>query len=215
MAGLILYGQPGWGSAIVEAQLVWYGLEFTFVPTGDLFASAEARAVLAPLNPLAQIPTLVLEDGTVMTESAAITLYLADATGRTDFVPAPGTAERPAFLRWLIFIVANIYPTYTYADDPARFVPDAAARDGFKAAVDDHAERLYRQLDTAAAAPWFLGTAFSALDIYLAVLTHWRPGRGWFIAHAPNLIGIARRVECLPALRQVWARNFPEAAPQD
>jgi hypothetical protein len=30
--------------------------------------------------------------------------------------------ERAKFLRWLVFIVANIYPTFTYADDPSRFV---------------------------------------------------------------------------------------------
>ena len=53
-----LYGEPGWGSVLVEAQLVWYGLDFDFVKTGDLFADASARAALQEFNPLAQIPTL-------------------------------------------------------------------------------------------------------------------------------------------------------------
>jgi GST-like protein len=206
---LILYGEPGWGSAIIEAQLTWYGLDFTFIRTGDLFTSAEARATLERVNPLAQVPTLVLENGTIMTESAAITLHLADATGREDLVPAVGHPTRPAFLRWLIFIVANIYPTYTYADDPARFVPDEPARDGFKDAVDDYAKRLYTQLESVAAAPWFLGKNTSALDIYIAVLTHWRPQQKWFAAATPKLAAIARHAEELPALTQVWARNFP------
>ena len=76
-----LHGTPGWGSAIVEAQLDWLGLPFDFVDCGDLFASAEARERLAMINPLAQVPTLVLPDGRVLTESAAITLHLADASG--------------------------------------------------------------------------------------------------------------------------------------
>ncbi|HYP62365.1 MAG TPA: glutathione S-transferase N-terminal domain-containing protein, partial [Acidocella sp.] len=177
MAGLVLYGEPGWGSAIAEAQLVWYGLEFAFVRTGDLFAEPGARAKLQDVNPLGQIPTLVLEDDSIMTESAAITLYLADLTGRDDLVPPPSHPARGAFLRWLVFIVANIYPTYTYADDPSRFVSVEAARAPFKSAVHDYAKRLYAQLDEAAGSPWFLGNRLSALDFYLVVLTHWEPGR--------------------------------------
>jgi len=210
MGRMTLYGIPGWGSAIVEAQLDWLGLDYEFRTVDDLFRSAEAREALARINPLAQVPTLVLADGRVMTESAAITLHLADATGRHDLVPEPGSMERPDFLRWLVFLVANVYPTYTYADDPARFVPDAAARDGFRAAVDAYARRLYGMAEAAAGAPWFLGERFSALDIYVAVMTRWRPRRPWFAEHAPRLHAIAARAEALPELRPVWARNYPD-----
>jgi GST-like protein len=210
MAGLVLYGEPGWGSAIVEAQLAWYGLEFSFVRTGDLFADPDARARLQSVNPLGQIPTLVLEDGSIMTESAAITLFLADLTGWDDLVPAPAHPARGSFLRWLVFIVANIYPTYTYVDDPSRFVSARAAQEPFKNAVHDYAKRLYTQLDEAAGSPWFLGNRLSALDIYVAVLTHWEPRRDWFDANTPNLAAIARKAASLPALAQVWARNFPD-----
>ena len=120
MSEIILYGRPGWGSVIVEAQLVLLGLAHRFEDVGDLFKSAAARDALAKVNPIAQVPTLVLADGTVMTESAAITLHLADITGRDDCVPRPDAPERARFLRWLIFLVANVYPTFTYADDPAR-----------------------------------------------------------------------------------------------
>lgn len=208
-AGLTLYGEPGWGSAIIEAQLEWLGLGFSFQRVGDVFASPGARAMAERVNPLGQIPTLVLADGTVMTESAAITLLLADITGQDDLVPGPLSPARPAFLRWLVFIVANIYPTYTYADDPARFVPDEAAQAGFKGAVAAYARRLYTLLEAASGAPWFLGERFSALDLYIAVLTRWEPGRDWFTAHTPRLAAIARRAEALPQLQNIWARNFP------
>lgn len=136
MTDYVLYGNPGWGSAIVEAQLAWYGLPFRFEPSGNLFESQAARDKLLPLNPLAQVPVLVLPDGQALTESAAITLHLADLTGRDDLVPGPQAPERAAFLRWLVFVVANIYPTFTYADDPARFVKTEAAAQPFRAEVD-------------------------------------------------------------------------------
>src|SRR5207248_2274883 len=149
----------------------WYGLPFEIEELDDLFKSAEARAKLAPANPLTQVPTLVLPDGQVMTESAAITLHLADVTGSRDLVPAAGEAVRPAFLRWLVFLVANLYPTFTYADDPSRFVPGEAAQRSFRANVDAYAQRLWRQVDAAAGEPRFLGERLSALDIYVAVMT--------------------------------------------
>jgi GST-like protein len=115
------------------------------------------------------------------------------------------------FLRWLIFLVANVYPTYTYADEPDRFVSDAAARAGFRTTVDAYALRLYGMLEVTARAPWFLGERFSAPDIYLAVMTRWRPGRRWFAENAPQLHSIATRVDAIPELQAVWSRNFSDA----
>jgi len=208
----VLHGNPGWGSAIVEAQLLWYGLPFRYQASGNLFESAEARERLRALNPLSQVPVLELPDGTVMTESAAITLHLADLSGRDDLVPGPTAPERAAFLRWLVFLVANVYPTFTYADDPSRFVKDAAAQPGFRAEVDAYAQRLWLAVESAAGAPWFLGARCSALDVYLAVMTRWRPRREWFAQHAPRLHAAALRADALPALAPMLARNFPPAA---
>lgn len=209
MSDYRLYGRAGWGSTIVEAQLVWYGLPFAFEPVGDLFKSPDARTRLEKVNPLAQVPTLVMPDGSVMSESAAITLLLADITGQDTLVPKPGAPERAKFLRWLVFLVANIYPTFTYADDPARFVSVNAARDPFRAATDAYAQRLWRQVNSEAGAPYFLGERFSALDIYIAVMTRWRPKRGWFEIEAPRLFAIARHADQIPELRPVWTRNWP------
>jgi GST-like protein len=107
MSDLVLYGNPGWGSALVEAQLDWLGLSYRYEAVGNLFTSVEARERVGAVNPLAQVPTLVLGDGRVLTESAAITLYLADLTGRDDLVPDPKAPERAEFLRWLVYFVAN------------------------------------------------------------------------------------------------------------
>jgi GST-like protein len=203
-----LFARPGWGSVLVEAQLAWYGLSYKTEDVDDLFASAAAREALWPMNPLAQVPTLLLPDGQMMTESAAITLHLADVTRRHDLVPAPDEPARPGFLRWLVFIVANIYPTFTYADDPARFVPGEEAQRGFRENVDAYAQRLWRQLDDVSGGPWFLGQRFTALDIYVGAMTHWRPRRGWFAQVCPRLHAIALRVDEEARLARVWQRNF-------
>lgn len=215
MTKMKLYGEPGWGSVLVEAQLAWYGVAFDFEATGDLFAASSERENpsacdnLKKANPLAQIPTLVLPSGEVMTESAAITLWLADLTGSDDLVPRAEEEGRKRFLRWLIFITSNIYPTYTYADDPARFVPDEGAQKGFADKVFAYGERLYAILGEEARGPWFLGERFSAIDIYIGALSRWRPGPEWFEAKAPKLAAIGARARELPRLAEVWSRNFP------
>ena len=128
-----------------------------------------------------------------MSESAAISLVLADLTGKDSLVPRSGAAERVAFLRWLVFLVANIYPTFTYADIPGRFVEVETARFPFVASVEAYRQRLWRQLEREAGQPWFLGDRFSALDIYLDVMTRWGPKRPWFEAETPKVFAIAQR----------------------
>jgi GST-like protein len=207
MAKMLLFGEPGWGSAIVEAQLDWYGIEFDFERVGNLFKPGEASQRLKAVNPLAQIPTLVLADGSVLTESAAITLLLAEKMGQDSLVPSADDPQRAVFLRWLVWLVANVYPTYTYGDDPARFVAGDEAQKSFKDHVDAYRNKLYSLLETAAAAPWFLGDRFSALDIYVCAMSRWRPKRPWFAEHAPKLAAIAMRTEQHPKLEAVWRRN--------
>jgi len=205
-----LFGRTGWGSALIEAQLVWYGRPFEFEEVGDLFKSAEAREKLSRVNPLAQVPTLVLPDGTLMTESAAITLLLADGVpAERTLVPPEGTKERAAFLRWLVFLVANIYPTFTVADDTSRWVSGEAPQKELRERFNDYRLRLWRQVESSLGdGPWFLGARFSALDLYVAVMTRWTPRRAWF-AETPKLNAIATRTDAVADLAAVLKRNFP------
>ncbi|MEX5715207.1 glutathione S-transferase N-terminal domain-containing protein [Serratia ureilytica] len=65
------------------------------------------------VEPLGQVPTLVLPDDEVMTESAAIILLLHDRAPHAELAPPGGSPLLPRFLRWLLFINAEIYPTFT------------------------------------------------------------------------------------------------------
>lgn len=205
-----LFGRAGWGSALIEAQLVWYGRPFEFEDVGDLFKSAEAREKASRVNPLAQVPALILPDGTLMTESAAITLLLADdAPLDRTLVPPASAPERAAFLRWLVFLVANIYPTFTIADDTTRWIAGEAPQKELRERFNDYRLRLWRQVEASLGdGPWFLGERFSALDIYVAVMTRWTPRRPWF-AETPKLNAIATRTDAVPELAPVMKRNFP------
>jgi GST-like protein len=207
----ILYDRAGWGSVLVETQLAFYGLPCERMPVADLYRDDSARAEFAKINPAGQLPTLILPDKRTMTESAAITLYLADVAKSDALVPAPDAAERADFLRWLIFLVVQVYAPFVVADRAEKFVPDAESAKALAANVQAHRENMWRIVENVAGAPWFLGARFSALDIFVCAMRNWTPRRPWFAANAPKLAAIAARTEALPKLAPIWTRNFPPA----
>ena len=161
-------------------------------------------ARLRALNPLAQVPTLVLPDGAVLTESAAIALFLAERYPGAGLAPAPQDAERARFLRGLVFLVANVYATFTIGDEPSRWVDGEAAQSALRHSTDEYRKKLWINIEgEAAAAPWFLGAGFSALDVFIAAMVHWRPRRAWFSEHCPKLDIIASALAHRPELAGV------------
>lgn len=198
-------GCRGCGSAIVECALVLAKIPYEREEAD--YATKEGHDRLVELNPLAQVPTVILPDGTVMTESAALVLYIGGIVPELGLVPDVRDPLRREFLRWLMFLVAAVYPTFTYGDEPAKWTQQGTSE--LRASTDEHRKSLWRLVEGAVRGPWFLGETPSALDLYVAVMTRWRPGRGWFAEHAPRLSKIALAVDEDPRLATVWADNFP------
>jgi GST-like protein len=204
-----LFAKPGWGSAIIEAEFALAGLPLKIEDINPRTNAAD-RERLQMLNPLVQIPTMILPDGQVMTESGALTLHLADVAPDTGLVPPVGDADRPVFQRWLVFLVAEIYGSFTVSDHPEFFSGDTAVQRELEARSQTYRENLWRMVEAAAGkGAWFLGARFSALDLYIAVMTRWSPRRDWFKANCPRLHAIALAVDAMPELAPVWRRNFP------
>src|SRR3546814_3545933 len=82
----------GTGSAIIEGLLDLTGLPYA-IREIDHYGSETDRAVLRSHNPLAQVPVLILPDGAVMTESAAMVLHIADLAPGAGLAP-PGEIGR-------------------------------------------------------------------------------------------------------------------------
>lgn len=200
-----LLAARGTGSAIVEAAFALAGIDHKVEPT-EIYEHAEARARLLKINPLGQIPVLILEDGTVMTESAAMILMAAEAPGGGALAPPPGDPARVRFLNWLVYMVGAIYPTFVYGDEPSRYVPGDAGT-ALRNITDQKREAMWRQVEGACAGPWFLGERRSAIDLYVWVMSHWRPRQAWFRRETPRLAAIAAALDAEPALAAVRERN--------
>lgn len=204
-----LYATNGCGSMIVEIAfgMAKVPFEIVDVPWEDTGWKSKA---LKKFNPMGQVPTLVLSNGDVMTETAAIVLHVADTVAGCDLVPPAGHPLRAAYLRWQIFLVSALYPTFTYGDRPERWVNETHEHGAgrlLRTSTHEHRKVLWRFAEKHAGAPWFLGDTFSALDVYLWAMTHWRPGRDWFKAECPKLHKTATRLDDHPVVKRVVARN--------
>ena len=199
---IVVLGCKGCGNVVAEACLTLAGIPFRYEEV-DYDKPGPGRDRLLAANPLGQVPTLLMPDGSVMTETLAIA-HLIDALH-----PGVGLIPREArFLRWSTFLVTAVYPTFTYGDSPEKWVADAAAARSLRQSTDEHRKKLMRLLEGECGAPYFLGPAFSLLDLYLFVMTHWRPRQEWYAAECPKITAVAARVAEHPALMPLWRRHF-------
>lgn len=199
-----IYGVPGWGSAISEVMLTLAEIPYHFINVDGFDSDGPQRELLKKMNPLCQVPTLVLENGNVMTETAAIALMILDRC--PELAPPVGHAERQQFQRLLIWLVANVYPTFTFADYPDRWAPDAPAQ--LKKNCIEYRKSLYMWLnDQLNAEPYAFGDQLTLLDVYIAVMRTWGPGHDWFQDNTPNISAIADAVCQHSRLRTVLKNN--------
>lgn len=199
-----LYAAKDSGSAIVENVLKLSGLPYEV----QFFDYDKLRSPeYLKINPVGQVPAFELASGEIMTESLAICLYLNDLA-KMDLVPGEHSETRTKFLRWSIFLVGSIYPTFTFGDEPSRFVENEISKKQLRAASDQMREKMWKQMEEASAfGPWFLGEKLSLIDIYLAVMTNWRPRMEWFDQHCPKLAAIAYRFQETPGYKSVQAND--------
>ncbi len=199
-----VYGVPGWGSAISEVMLTLADIPYQFINVDGFDKPGETRELLEKLNPLCQVPTLELENGEIMTETAAIALLVLDRC--PDLAPPVGHADRQQFQRLLIWLVANVYPTFTYADYPERWAPDA--QEQLQQSCREYRKSLYLWLDNhLKATPYTFGEQITLIDCYLCVMRTWGPRPDWFAANTPNITAIADSVCKLPKLHKVLKAN--------
>mgnify|MGYP001606907849 CR=1 FL=1 len=204
-----LYGRKGSGSFAVEAVLAEAGQRYKFIeatPGED----GKPHPGLLRLNPLGQVPTLVLPDKTVMTESAAMVIYICDRHAKAELAPARKSKQRAAYLRWLTFMAATIYSSNLRLYYPERYSTDPNAAAGIKDAAVAALAREWGILAKALGkgkGPWLLGKKFSSADIYAAMLATWNPDLPAFYAKHPNVKALSDGVRARKKIAPIWTAN--------
>jgi GST-like protein len=205
---ITLYGAAASGSVAVEAALTLLQIPFQVIE-GATWSSEEARERVAAKNALRQIPTLVLADGEILTECAAILLHLADSRPGSRLSPPVGHARRAQFLRWMFHVSSAIYSLHWIKPDVRRIGAPPAARDAVVDAVHERIARCWRAMDSQLEpSAYLLGDELTALDLYVAVVSRFGPWRDRFYREAPRMTPAIQRVDDDPRLQDLWHRRF-------
>lgn len=207
--GITIYGALGSGSVPVEAALTLLGIAYEVVEAAP-WAGPDEQAKVAPVNPVKQVPTLVLPSGEVITESAAMLIGLADLHPGARLAPSPTDPGRAQFLRWMVYIPASIYSMYWIRDVPSRLAEGDEAEAVILERTSERIADCWRMMDQQVSpGRYILGEALSVLDLYVTVLSRWNPRRRRFYEVAPKMAEVVRRLDADPRLADLWARRFP------
>ena len=209
---LTLYGSQGSGSAAAEAALDLAGLAYRTVEAAS-WKPSPGLDELRRVNPIAQIPTLVLDGGSVLTESAAILIHLGLAHPASGLL-ASEPSQRAQQVRGLVYIAANCYAGIGILDFPDRWYPDPD--DAAKQAMQTRGRARLHELweifaDQFPATPWLSGDRLGALDILAATVSKWGGARKALAGSRPGFAALLARIEADPRVAAVWARHWPQA----
>jgi GST-like protein len=204
-----LYGFKGSGSASTEMALRTAGFDYRVVSAAS-WEPTSGIDELRRVNPLVQIPTLVLPDGNVMTESAAIMIHLGLAAEPGVLLPA-GDAARAQAIRGLVYIPANCYSCITILDYPDRFTT-ASDKESLDAIRAGTRHRLHKHweifADTFRPDPFLNGSTPGALDFLAAVVSKWSGARAHLQQARPAFFELLTRIEAHPRVAEIFKSHW-------
>ena len=202
---LTLYGARSSGAAAVEAALRIAGEPYRLVEAAKWDTGWKLEE-LKRANPLAQIPTLVLEDGSVMTESAAILIWLGLRYPQSGLLPA----ESAQAIRGLVYIAANCYAAIGIIDYPARFCApcDDALSERIRAGAKSRLHEYWRVFADQFAVHMKPDQP-GALDVLAAVVSRWSGARQHLKEHRAEFHAALEKVEADPRIAEIFERHWP------
>lgn len=198
-----LYWERLSGAIGPQMMLLEIGAPFEKVHI-DMAAGEHLKPSYLAINPAAQIPALKLPDGRLMAETTAITIVLGERHPEANLVPGSDAGERPFFLTWLSYMAANGYKTFSRAWHPEQFTTDESANHLIRMRAEQDLLKFFGVLEgQIQGESSFVATGFSALDVYLVMLTLWDPDRETLIATHPKIAAVCSSVEDRPSFKAV------------
>jgi glutathione S-transferase len=202
----LLYYSPGAASMAVHWMMIEMGIPFD-ARLVDIDAGNQRNPEYLRLNPAGRVPTLVV-DGAPRHESAALLMLLAERHPQAALAPAPGTAERAAWLERMVYLANTLLPAmrdWFYADIDGDPAGAEAVRALARRRIEEACDRL--DADLADGRDYLVGGKLSTADFLAVVLMRWtrnmpRPALGW-----PHLARYIRGLRALPSFIELNARE--------
>lgn len=187
-----LYYFPGACSLASDIALREAGIAFELVKLDMQTRRTDSGEDFAQVNPRGYVPALRLDDGTVLTENAAVLQYIADRNPAAALAPPNGTLQRYQLQGWLNFAGTEIHKSFS-----PLFNPNASedVKQFCRANLGRRLDYLQGELS---ARPYLNGDSFSVVDGYLFTMLNWGDHTGVDIGKWPALIQYRQRIAARP-----------------
>jgi glutathione S-transferase len=165
----------------------------------DLEAGEHKQPDFLALNPMGKVPAIV-HQGTVVTEVAAVCLYLADAFPAADLAPPIGDPRRGTYLRWLMFVPDCVEAAMV--DRGLERPPGPPRSLGY----GDFDTTMQVMAGALTPGPYLLGEQFTAADVVMGAAVRW----GMFtklLPERPEFLAYAGRLSERPALQRTMQQE--------
>jgi len=194
-----LFIKPGACSLSPHIILRESGLDFSTVKVDLATKRTENNEDYLAINPKGQVPALLLDDGSILTEGAVIVQFLADKVPDRQLLAPLGSLTRYHTLEWLNFIATELHKGFT-----PLFKPNTP--DEYKAIVREQLEQKFAYLnDELNGKQWLMGLRFTIADAYLFTIARWGYGMGLNLAGLSHLEAFMTRMQNRPAVAAALA----------
>jgi glutathione S-transferase len=191
-----LYYSPAACSLSPHIALYEAGLKFEAILASTKTHKLADGTDYYTINALGYVPLLELDDGTRLTEGAAIVQYIADQAPEKHLAPPNGTIARYQLQSLLNFISTELHKNLGSMFNPA--LP-AEAKEINKATVAKRLAWLDGQLE---GKTYIMGDTFTVADGYLFNVTNWGAFVGFDISPYANIVALRERIAARPAVQQ-------------
>jgi len=188
---------------LLEELGVPYDLHVLDIRTGE-----QLKPDYLAVNPMGKVPA-ISHRGVVVTEQAAVALYLGDLFSEAGMAPAINDPRRGAYLRWMVFYGSSFEPALV--DHALKRPPlprNNAPYADYETVVSIVNEQVRR------ASPFWLGEQFSVADVLWGSALLWVTSFGIF-EKTPDIAAYIERVTSRPAFRKAQADEAALIAARD
>lgn len=155
------------------------------------------------VNAKSKVPTLVRDDGSVLTEFPAIAYWLARTHPAQKLLP-DGFEEQTRVLEALDYVVASVHMQgFSRLFRPSAYAPTASDEETVKARGKEIVEKAFALLDTQLAGKQYVVGGYSIADAALFYVEFWAGRVG--ITLPPNLAAHLERMKARPAVQKALA----------
>ncbi|HEE9908693.1 TPA: glutathione transferase GstA [Citrobacter braakii] len=189
-----LFYKPGACSLASHITLRESGKDFTLDGVDLMKKRLENGDDFFAVNPKGQVPALLLDDGTLLTEGFAIMQYLADTVPDRQLLAPTSSLSRYKTIEWLNYIATELHKGFT-----PLFRPDTP--EDFKPTVRALLEKKMQYVNDALQDnQWICGSRFSIADAYLFTVLRWAYAVKLNMAGLSNIDAYMARMAERPAV---------------